>query len=615
MTQVKSVFVTRSNPPSLSAARGTKFVKNVAAVLALVIFLAGPFRAGWTQSLTDFPNYYTAAVAVRHGLALRDYYDWTWFARQMNYAGIESQIGAYSPQTPLTMLPMVGLAAFPVQRAKQIWLAFNLVFLILTTWLLSHITRFSFVDIWLLAFCGYFSLRTNFLYGQYYVFLLFLMTLAFYFLHRKQATLGGALTGITFVLKLYGGPFLLYFAARREWKALVSMVLVVILLAGAAIALFGVSDIQYYATQILPRTLESGAVDPYTPLLPTLPNLLRHLFMREPELNPRPLWEAPGLFFFLRILLTLIVTVLLVWLAGRKRNSERRDFACFMIGAFLLSSSISSYTYILLLLPLVLLLEEAGPRDTIFYLLVYVLLMLPLHPIWLFPKLWLLLALFVAVVRQDVATMSLRPVLPVAVVLAVISLVDARVHLARFAEEPGRRFPRVAMQDRSIFSSYPAISSAGLFYQSIARGGYVLRWLHDGKNEILSFAGQALHPRVAPDGQSIDFELVARRTSTLMHFDPATQATTPLALPVPPDTNSPALSPDGTWIAYESAQHGPVHIWVRNVSTGATRRLTGGNCNNFAPAWDLDSKSIVFASDCDRALGLPSLYRAAVEAQ
>jgi hypothetical protein len=50
-------------------------------------------------------------------------------------------------------------------------------------------------------------------------------------------------------------------------------------------------------------------------------------------------------------------------------------------------------------------------------------------------------------------------------------------------------------------------------------------------------------------------------------------------------------------------------IGLRDLSHGEEMRLTGGNCNSSSPAWELDSKSIVFASDCGRAFGLPALYR------
>ena len=99
------------------------------ALLTFVFFVGTAFLAGWTKPETDFPNYYTAAVLARQGQPLRKFYDWTWFARQMNYAGEGTQLGTYTAQTPLTMLPLVPLAGFPVQRAKQIWLLCNLIFL------------------------------------------------------------------------------------------------------------------------------------------------------------------------------------------------------------------------------------------------------------------------------------------------------------------------------------------------------------------------------------------------------------------------------------------------------------------------------------------------------
>ena len=127
-----------------------------------------------------------------------------------------------------------------------------------------------------------------------------------------------------------------------------------------------------------------------------------------------------------------------------------------------------------------------------------------------------------------------------------------------------------------------------------------------------SFEGQALLPRLAPDGESVYFELVANRVSTMMHFDPSTGKATPLAIPVPADSTVSVISPNGKWEAFESAQNGPTQIWLRDLSSGQVKHLTGGNCNSSSPAWELDSKAVLFASDCGRAFGLPALYRAPV---
>jgi hypothetical protein len=597
---------------ALSKSLLSKSAMRLAALGTFLFLLAGPFRAGWTQAETDFPNYYTAAALVRQHQPLRNYYDWTWFARQMNYAGNGTQLGAYTPQTPLSMLPMVGLAGFAPQTAKRIWLVSNLVFLGLTVWLLSQVTRFRFEAIWLLAFLGYFSLRTNFLYGQYYIFLLFLLTLAFYFLHRKNHLLGGCITGIAFGLKLYGGPFLLYFAVKRQWKALIGMMAMLLFLVGVAIVLFGPADVHYYATQILPRSLEGGSVDPYSPGDPTFSTLLRRVLVAEPELNPHPLWEAPWLFFFLKSFISLAIVAYLFLGVNVKQTTDRHDFSWFVVAVLLLSTSTVSYTFIVLLLPLVLLLEESGPRRSVFLVASYVFLTLPLHLAWLFPKVWVLFALFLALGWPCWRKVPLRLALVAAIVAALISLVDAKRHMLSYANEPGQHFERVIVQSEALFSSFPVVSRAGIFYQSMGPDRYVLRWLHDGRNEGLSFEGQALHPRLAVDGESVYFELVANRTSTMMQFDPSTGKVTSRTMPVPADSAVSVVSPNGRWMAFELEQDGPTQIWLRDLSSGQERRLTGGNCNSSSPAWELDSKALLFASDCGRAFGLPALYRAHV---
>jgi Glycosyltransferase family 87/WD40-like Beta Propeller Repeat len=583
---------------------------RLAVLFTLLILLGTAFRWGWTRLETDFPNYYTAATLLRQHQPLRNYYDWTCFAREMSYAGNGMIIGGYTPQTPLTVLPILALTRFAPQTAKRIWLIFNLGFLWASVWLLSRMTRFRAETIWLLAFCGYFSLRNNFRYGQYYIFLLFLLTLAFYFLDRKSYALGGFLTGIAFALKLYGGPFLLYFAARRQWKALLGMVVAGLILLGVALVLFGPADVHYYATQILPRSLEGGSIDPYNPGVPTLSTMLMRSFVSEAELNPHPLWNAPWLFFFLRTFTALTIVAFLFLGTSTQHNSERRDFAWFVIAVLLLSTSTASYTFIILLLPLVLLLEESGPPESIFLVASYILLTLPLHPIRLFPKVWLLIALFVFVGYRSWRGAPRQIAVAAVALAALIAFVDAKRHLASYASEPEQQFARVAAQNGAIFSAFPVVSRAGFFFQSMGKDRYVLRWLHDSQNEELSFEGQALHPRLAADGTAVLFELVENGSSSMMEFDPATGKATPREIPVPADFQDAVTSPDGKWVAFSATRHGPMQVWLREVSSGQERQLTGGNCNSSSPAWELDSKGIVFASDCSRAFGLPALYRA-----
>jgi len=585
----------------------TGWILRLLALTSLLIFLATAFRAGFQRDETDFPNYYTAAVLVRRGEQLRNFYDWTWFAREMDKTGLQQHIGNYSPHTPLTMLPIVVLAGLSVQHAKQVWLICNLFFLAGTLWMLSQITGRAVEHLWLFTFCGYFSLYSNFLLGQYYVFLMFLLTLTLYLLHRGQFWASGLTAGVAFALKLYGGPYLLYFIATRRWKSVAAMVAAVFSAVGVAIALFRRPDVQYYATHVLPRSLEGGAIDPFNARNSTMSALLRICFLSDPQLNPHPLWNAPAVFFFLRAFFGLTI-LLFLYLGARKAENVGRDFGWFVIALLLLSTNVASYTFILMLLPFVLLLEERGPFQSAYLALSCVLLTFPLHLAWLFPKVWLLLGLFVMFGWERWRKLPTKSLALAASALVIFSALITWRQMDSYQEEPGRHAQQLSAGGTSLFSSFPVITPAGLFFQSMGYDRYFVRWLHDAQVEEIKLEGNTFRPTPLADG-SIGLEQVEHGIPNFVRFDPATRKVTPTEVPIPVIDRSSAVSPDGQWLAYTSEETGSLHLWLRNLDSGRLVRLAGGNCDSSWPAWDLDSHSIVFASDCGRAAGLPVLYR------
>ena len=582
--------------------------------VASLFFLLTAFRAGWIHFETDFGNYYTAAVLVRTKQPLRNYYDWTWFARQMNFAGIEGRIGAYASQTPLTMMPLVPISSLPPQIAKRVWLTVNLLLLLLTVYLLVRVTFMSVEMVSLLVFCGFYSLRTNFLYGQYYVFLLFLLTLAYFCLVRGGSVASGCVAGVAFALKLYAGPLLLYFAAIRNRKATAAMLATILCSCVLAISLFGWRDVEFYGTHVLTRSLEGGSIDPYDAGNPTISTLLHRLLREDPELNPHPVANNPELFFFLRTFANLAILIVITAAAGiRQTIKSDRGFACFIVATLLLSTNVASYTYVLLLLPVALLWRESTSSERLGLVVLYFLLAAPLPLGWLFPKLWLLVLLLWYAGRPYWRLLPIRPIAALLIVAACFAWLDARSRLRSYAQEPGRRFANAAGQNGVGFSSFPVPLHSGLFFQSIARGRYVLAWFHDDHTENLFFDGQALHPRASTSDGSIVFDLVAHRASTLMEFDPSRRIVRRASVAEVQVSSGAVTSPDGKWVAYTADSQGWEQVWIRPCAGGSATRLTGGKCSSASPAWEPDSKAIIFASDCDRGQGLPALYRAAVD--
>ena len=67
----------------------------------------------------------------------------------------------------------------------------------------------------------------------------------------------------------------------------------------------------------------------------------------------------------------------------------------------------------------------------------------------------------------------------------------------------------------------------------------------------------------------------------------------------------PSFSPDGTKIAFMGHDGGDYDVFVADLETGATRRLTRAPGSDGWPAWSPDGSTIAFASDRDDCLYAP----------
>jgi hypothetical protein len=637
-----------------------------AVAIAGTIFLGTSFRKGWTQVETDFPNYYTAAVLARQHQPLERFYEWRWFQRQMNYTGTERQLGGYIPQTPLAMLPFLPLSALAPQTAKQVWLALNLIMLGVTAIMLARLANVSASLILLIALAGYMSLDSNFVLGQYYVFVLFFATIGVWLLLRGHAFGSGFTMGAICMLKLYSAPMALYFLWKRQWRALAGMVAACAGFAALSIAWFGWRANSFYVQYVLSRASENAILDPYHPTIGTLTNLLRRSFIFEPELNPQPVTNAPFAFFFLRPLLTLAILILPLLAMRRDKISEKRELAWFLIATIFFSPNTALYVFVVLLLPVALLLDGASMRRAAALVAVYALLSLPLESSysWLFPKVWILLSVFIAAGAGYWSNLRPGPVIAAAVAIALFSFVDAVRRDRNYQLEPPRKFAAIELQPGSIYASSPAASNAGIVFESMGAGGYVL-------NRTMAFDGHAFHPTTPASGSPIYFELVSHGHSHIVTTaDPGSvlaEGTNPAVSPdgrrlayiaqgrlvihgegtlyTPghvddaawfPDGKhlafssggiiydstgmreivhggEPAVSPDGRTIAFTATRDGIRQVWIEELSTKTTHEITAGACNSYAPAWQPDSRSLIFASDCDRGLGLPRLFRGTIK--
>ena len=138
------------------------------------------------------------------------------------------------------------------------------------------------------------------------------------------------------------------------------------------------------------------------------------------------------------------------------------------------------------------------------------------------------------------------------------------------------------------------------------RASYPMK-THDFQSTKKQQATGILSPELSPDGDHVVFVALNQLWEMKIGHKPVALTDTPWA------KATPTWSPDGKYLAYASDKGGPMAIFIRNMDTGATRRLTAPFTGAQAKlAWSPDGKKIAFESALDSEAGSQAMYVADV---
>jgi Tol biopolymer transport system component len=141
---------------------------------------------------------------------------------------------------------------------------------------------------------------------------------------------------------------------------------------------------------------------------------------------------------------------------------------------------------------------------------------------------------------------------------------------------------------------------------SFSRAAYPMK-AHNFDSTARQPATGILSPELSPDGRHVAFVALNQLWEMTIGHDPVALTSSPWA------KATPAWSPDGKYLAYASDDGGPMAIFIRNLDTGTTRRLTAPFTGAQAKlAWSPDGKKIAFESALDSEAGSQALYVADV---
>ncbi len=587
-----------------------------------LIFLAGLLLRsgvvpGWRTLNTDFPNYYLVARLLHEGYSLDRIYDWVWLQRIKDHWGLDQPLVGFAGLTPLSALPVLPIAGLAALTAKRIWLLANLLFLWGTVEALHDVTSLGRRRIWLLSLLAVIPLRASFLFGQMHILVLFLLVLAYFFRHRKQGVACGIFVALAGALKVYPILFAFYFAWRRQWREALSVVGASAVLLGVSYLCFGSHVMHIYLTQILPRSMQGEVIDPYSPHTASAAAFLHRLFLVEPDLNPLPVWNQPLLYsiFYPLWQAALLFPMFLSIRTRSDQDTEKMEWAAFLVLLLVLSPVPSSYHFVVLILPAVLagdvfVKRKQCGRLGIMIALYFLICSLTISPpmsagfsfrmVLAFSRLWIGLLLWLFLVfclwekngfeesRKAVAWRALQ----LAALLGafwIAGFAGYQHHFAHRDEDIRARLP---------FPTHPLLASGahpranGLIATVMARAGY----------QIADQQGQAVWPDTADQLSS-----AATAHSSLVALEVADKNGSHIVLRGGsdleiPNAESPALSADGLSLAFIREEKGRGSLWLASSSGGssdASNAALVGEPYDVRDAAFTPSGSVVFTARID----------------
>ena len=694
----------RGHRSARSTAAWIVIVEWMLSALMAVYFGVHTLPAAWKTLNTDFPNYYLTARLARQKSETSRIYEWIWLQRQKDHQDIDQRIVGLVAVTPFSSLAVWPFAAMPPLAAKHCWLILNIALVMAVAVLLRSLTRQPWRRILLVAALSV-PLNRNFLYGQYYVSLLFVFTLACWcYVHQKRF-LSGVLIGLGFGLKLFPLLYLGYFLRKRDFKALAGGVIGSAAAAISSIAVFGWQANHVFFNQVLPWALRGEGLNPYDLSSGSITTLLHRLFIYEPQLNPSPSIYAAWMFALLLPLAQTVLFAPALLLAEPRNNNPRRlhlEWSVVLLASLAISTAPAGYHFTLLILPVCLMWEAVEERlgwaATAALLFLYAAIGYPgwkimgaMSPWALFsvPRLYIVVLLcFVAYwllawqKRDGKQTRETWLWAGAFVLLMLLDIASGLRHQNGLYADYQWRLPTSA---NMLQANAPVTQNDTILFTAMVPAGYhtaiqkddgisfdtgavdqlavtatsVERWTEETEREsmiVSSVSGrevirQAESPVASPDGRWLAYlrEEHGRGSIWLRALDqPGSRDSglTPVEFDVQEmsfvpngslifsaesnrgrpglfvvdqagaisslgseEARYPAVSPDGHWLAFSRLQSGNWHLWLRDLHNGRTSRLTHADCNNVAPTWASDSKTLVYASDCGRALWFTALCR------
>jgi len=345
----------------------------------------------------DFANYYFGGTFIREGLFTSDIYFPHIFNHEISALGYENLFVSFAPNTPFLGALFFPLSFFSLATAKIISNIGSLLLFLYSLRNLIKTYRINPIYLWLLPLVFFIPLRNNFLFGQVYLVLFFLLTEGFLAYRKNKYLKMGLFWSFAILLKVF--PVLLFgmLLFRKKYWGIIYLSAACIVLLCFSLVISGFEIWEFYFSSVLPKSGNGEIAGEFVQNYQSVFMFLKYVF-------PTNILAFSMLLFLFKLML-----LVLAYFVSIREKSKLKVFAFWMLLTILLSPYGSTYTNLLILFPFLYFIKKAAFRKKNVGIIILILLITTI-PIsyfsnfeipFSFPRMWLLLLLLFVLIKDN----------------------------------------------------------------------------------------------------------------------------------------------------------------------------------------------------------------------
>lgn len=318
--------------------------------IALAIFYI--FRS-YSFQIHDFANYYFGAKAILNNSFTPEIYSALHFNQLFAEAGVENLFINYYPNTPFISVSFIPLTFLEWEQSKLIHNIIGSALFIISIIRLSIYCKLPKWNLLFIPVLFLVAIKNNILFGQTYFFILFLITEGFLLYEKNKTSLASILWSLAILIKVIPIVILFWLCFKKDLTTIFKITLCCLLVSIITIPIVGFDSLKYYMTDAFPSSSAGLIYDGFTVRAKSAIMLFKIAFIHDALLNKSPIVDSNFLFMLSNILYKGFIFSAAASLTYHKSKDIFFSFSIWIVAGLLIGPTSSSYSKILLLLPII----------------------------------------------------------------------------------------------------------------------------------------------------------------------------------------------------------------------------------------------------------------------